>query len=383
MKVLIVAPEVGGVPGVGGVGTFVYHLSHVLSCENEVSIICTDSKIQEDLVAEYGLSKISVVETPQSLHSAERSRQSYHIAEFLKFSDFDHVIFSDWAGAGYFLSLSRRSLQRSSPIVTVVAHGCTTWAYSGLKQFLSETDPIEHISKVSIERITMEMADYLVSPSRYMNDWVSTYVTSKTASSKTVLKQPFYLSENLGANASYTPESIAFFGRLEERKGLGMFVDSILQLHATTNFSPEILILGKPGWMKTGEFGDQYVKRRFSDDKNSIKFSISTNLSSEEAMQKIVEKKSLVVIPSQLDNAPYTIVESIVKKFQVVSVNTGGIPEYLPQENISQNNSDSLCKLMVKFLGEQQLNSNSIYSPVDANEAWKSFVRDPKNFCKE
>jgi glycosyltransferase involved in cell wall biosynthesis len=262
----------------------------------------------------------------------------------------------------------------------VVAHGCTTWAYSGLKQFLSETDPIEHISKVSIERESMEMADFLVSPSKYMNDWVRTYVSSRSLSKKLVLRQPYYIDEHLDSKVNYVPESIAFFGRLEERKGLGLFIDSVLDLYSDKNFSSEIYIFGKPGWMKTGEFGDQYVKRRFSESERSIKYTLITNLSSQEAMEKIQDKKSLVVIPSQLDNAPYTIVESMVKQFPVVSINTGGIPEYLPQEYIAQNNSGSLSGMISRILLEKKMIKNMDYNSDLANDDWKSFIRNPREF---
>jgi glycosyltransferase involved in cell wall biosynthesis len=382
MKVLIVSPEVGGVPGVGGVGTFVYHLSHVLSLTNSVSILSTDATLNEEISNKYLKFGIESFNVPMEIQTASRISQSNFIFNFLQRNIFDHVIFSDWGGAAYFMASARNSNLFKSTICTVVAHGCTTWAYSGLKQFLSESDPLEHFLKVSLERKSMQFADYLVSPSEYMRSWTKEYIGSTNSRNKIVLKQPYFLMAHDPAEykAAKIDPSFVFFGRLEERKGLRLFVDAVLDFHSLYDQRPKILIVGKPGWMKSGEFGHDFARKQFQKLENEINYEIFTDLQSHEAIDLIKISNSIVVIPSQLDNAPYTVIESIVNGFKVVSIKTGGIPEYLPDANISENNKEALARKLYEVGYLKTKDHYPYYDYELANSQWREFISNPEDF---
>jgi glycosyltransferase involved in cell wall biosynthesis len=382
MRVLIVTPEVGGTPGVGGVGTFVYHLSRVLSLDNSVSILSTDATIGAEEVSRYRSYGIEVINFPIWEQSQGRLSQSRYVFEYLLENFYDHVIFSDWAGAAYFSLNARRANLLKKTSCTVVAHGCTTWAYIGLKQFLSESDPLEHIIKVSLERKSMELADYLVSPSDYMRSWTNGYLQTSEVKNRIVLKQPYFLENGTAvrSNLGNSMPTFTFFGRLEERKGLRLFVNAIIDFHSKYSEKPRVHIIGKPGWMKSGEFGNDFVVKEFNNSGHNIEFEIFTNLRSDEAIEQIRGNNSLVVIPSQLDNAPYTVIESIVNGFKIVSIKTGGIPEYLPEAHISENNKESLSRKMYEFAFSSIDSIQPEYDFNLANSRWRNFIADPSEF---
>lgn len=382
MRVLIVTPEVGGTPGVGGVGTFVYHLSRVLSVENSVCILSTDATISDEQVVRYQSYGIEIINIPIWEQSQSRLSQSRYVLEYLVENFYDHVIFSDWAGAAYFSVIARSANLLKNTYCTVVAHGCTTWAYSGLKQFLSESDPLEHFIKVSLERKSMELADYLVCPSGYMLRWTNGYINSNHAKNRIVLKQPYFLDRDIEARRDFSDSipTFAFFGRLEERKGLRLFVNAIIEFYSKYAEKPRVLIIGKPGWMKSGEFGNDFVNKEFKNSGHQIDFEVHTSLNSAEAIELIRANNCLVVIPSQLDNAPYTVIESILNGFKILSINTGGIPEYLPEAYISENNTESLSKKMYEvgfFKGQDDYPE---YDSILANSKWKKFIINPSEF---
>lgn len=379
MRVLIVSPEVGGVPGVGGVGTFVYHLSHVLSSNNTVSILSTDATVSQEQVSKYRKYGIEIINIPVSQQTGSRASQSQYVFEYLQENSYSHVIFSDWTGAAYFTACARRIGLLKNIICTVVAHGCTTWAYTGLKQFLSESDPFEHYIKVSLERKSMELADYLISPSAYMQNWTNEYIGSVNENTRIVLKQPYFfengaLERRVSSNLIH---NLAFFGRLEERKGLRLFVSAIIDFYSKYSERPKVLIVGKPGWMKSGEFGHDFVKREFQNSGLKIDYEIFTNLDSANAIGLIRSNNCLVVIPSQLDNAPYTVIESILNGFKIISTNTGGIPEYLPSANICENNRESLSKKIYEFVYSSDDEHYPNYDFHRSNAEWTKFIADP------
>lgn len=372
-SIVLVSPEIQEVKGSGGVGTFVKHLSMICSKDFKVSILATDQNVGRKIQNVYLDRNISILQdTLIQQSTSDRYKQSVLIYERLRHSDFDHAIFSDWGGAAHETLKQRATLSKLG--ITVVAHGCTDWAYQGLGQFLSQTNPIQHAKNVLAEQYGMRNADNLVSPSIYMDTWVRDYLQLPGSGNQKVLRQPF-VPTNISNDQieSNLPDSISMFGRLEERKGISLFIDSLFDLSKRMKLPP-IYFFGKPGWMSTGELGDAYIRRRFTNELPFVSFHIYTDKNSQECLELMRQSNSLLVIPSFLDNAPYTVIEALNSGLRFICSEVGGIKEYAPAMATFNLNSRSLTLKIEDALTSKRWETKP-YDSNSANSQWISFLR--------
>jgi O-antigen biosynthesis protein len=143
--------------------------------------------------------------------------------------DFDIIHFPECQGLGFYSLLAKRQgLAFSRPAFVISTHGPTFWVKEGSQDY------IRNLGELDIdymERVSVSAADYVVSPSQYLLGWMQN--NGWELSEKTYVA-PYVLPESIrAADPSALPKKheireIVFFGRLEIRKGLKLFCDSIM-----------------------------------------------------------------------------------------------------------------------------------------------------------
>src|SRR5262249_47319134 len=116
-------------------------------------------------------------------------------------------------------------------------------------------------------------------------------------------------------------DEIVFFGRLERRKGLGLFATTVQKLVADLGPKFTVTLLGKPG---------EGVNQRYLDtlfEGMGCKVRYRTNYGNLEAVNYLKTRACIAVVPSIIDNSPYTVYECLDAGIPLLSAAVGGIPE--------------------------------------------------------
>ncbi|CAL8463815.1 g3349 [Coccomyxa elongata] len=209
--------------------------------------------------------------------------------------------------------------------IAINSHGGHYWSTQG--QLPRPTD-IMSLRIDNGERATLEYADIALSPTRYIASWLR----------QRGWRLPDYRLPvpNMIADLDQAPKErvekpvwrVAFFGRLEERKGIKLFVDAVQRLPKE--------ILEKP------EFESYFVGAESKIDQVlsstwlkahtrhwTWKNFIMANTPRDKALATISADGILLVLASMIDNMPYVLAEASVMRIPLLIYDVGGVTEMI------------------------------------------------------
>ena len=160
----------------------------------------------------------------------------YNVLRYLLENPMDVVHVSEWRGSGYLSLLAKRQGLVFNDTLFIVKTS-SPWIWNRLYG----SQPLDHLddlAKVHAERCSVEFADMVIGGSLHLLRWMSSqgyHIPRKRA-----FVQPnvatFDHLDDLATQRSWTRGSrhpineVVFFGRLESRKGLFIFVQAIKRL---------------------------------------------------------------------------------------------------------------------------------------------------------
>ena len=183
-----------------------------------------------------------------------------------------------------------------------------------------------------LEQAAVELADIVVSPSAYLLEWmrargwklperafVIPYFTRSTATAEP--PSPLARSE---------PEPLqrlAFFGRVDEKKGVALFAAALNAIEPTQLEGLELEFVGKT----TRTWTPLRVEALLSEPTKRALRSISfqSQLDQREALDRVRRPGTLVVMPSLQDNSPNTVYECLDEGIPFIASDVGGVPELI------------------------------------------------------
>ncbi|KAI9018417.1 hypothetical protein DFJ74DRAFT_770148 [Hyaloraphidium curvatum] len=237
---------------------------------------------------------------------------------------FDVVHFHEWRGIGAMVAAAKRQgMLFARTLLVVGAHSPSVWAaWGNLGPPTVAELQVDHL-----ERESVRLADVLVSPSRYMVDWMlerrwrlpaRTLVHPNIADAQAV--------RDAAAPGPPTPAAeFVFFGRLEVRKGFDLLVDAVLHLQRQHGFRPNVTLLGKVS--DRGGTRVQAALRMFPD------WRLLSNRSVDEAAEYLAAEGRVALMPSLSDNSPYTILECMARGIPFLASDVGGNGELVLAED--------------------------------------------------
>ena len=344
MKVLIVTPDLHGPIRNGGIGTAfallaqsLSHAGHELSVLYTLGDYCEQGNI-EDWIVFYQKRGIEVIALNKTLFTDEpilettlyRSR-SWMVHQWLRknYCLYDLSIFPEWMGLAYYAILARDcGLGYENFRFYINTHSAEAWAMEGNYQLPEWPDEIE---RDFMERECVRRADRVISPSRYMFDWMLGHGWAVPANSVVVPNVPPEGPAE-GALRQLAPVSrLVFFGRLERRKGLYLFFNALTRLNDGARARlHSVVLLGKPGAGITiselRQLADTY------SESLGIRFELVMDRNKDDAMELLRSPDCLAVVPSLVENAPYTVAECLANGIRFVASNVGGIAEMLAED---------------------------------------------------
>jgi glycosyltransferase involved in cell wall biosynthesis len=148
---------------------------------------------------------------------------------------------------------------------------------------------------------------------------------------------------------------LVFVGRIEEVKGLELFVNTIIELNNRDNANWTGVFVGKGSYTNSIS---KFIQNQLAE--NLFYFAGAVSDSNE--LRKIYNRANALMISSYFEGIPMVILECIACGTPVVSTNVGGIKEFLADGNICSvlNNRDpgDFATLIMKLNSEKSPTAN-------------------------
>jgi O-antigen biosynthesis protein len=265
---------------------------------------------------------------------------------------YDCVHFLDNRGRGYFaLTAKKQALAFKHTEFVVHAQQPHLWQKTNSLQTL---DTLQDLVIDYLEKEQMKMADHIVAPSQYILKWFieQGWEWNRTKSTR-VHTNPlpkWVKSKNKIAHDASTINEIVFFSRFELRKGIVLFCDAMdqLALRGETQIMKGVRVtflghLSSSAEEKLTVKGgakarvDQYIRQRAK--KWSFHWQILKDMDVKQRYEYVEEgnrMNKLVVLPSLLENSPYTLVECLVMGIPVVASDVGSAREFIDDDDVDR-----------------------------------------------
>lgn len=381
LRVCIATPDIVGPVRNGGIGTAYYWLARALATTgHRVTLLYTlgDHCEQRDLAHwqdSYDAKGIKFVPLPEHqfvpLASGLELARSYLVYQWLKNERFDLIHFPEWRGNGFHSLLARRQgLHFSDTVMCVGTHSPSLWHAMGERRLVASTDELE---VDFLERESVALADVVISPSRYLATWMS---DQGWRHRQPVVVRPNLIDVEAGTRSteSHMPAAVnelVFFGRLERRKGLVLFCDALNRLRDSELRDFRVTFLGK-GSNVDGEESEAYLDKRQS--KWPWPVQILTDRDHAGAMEYLKSPLRMAVIPSLMENSPYTVLECLCEGIPFLAAKVGGIPELVAEGDRERTlfapNAEALAQRLTGALKEGVVSARPSVSPRENATAW-------------
>ncbi|MCT4565405.1 MAG: glycosyltransferase family 4 protein [Maledivibacter sp.] len=381
-EVCIVSPEIIGPHKNGGIGTQTYYLAQVLGesdykttvlftgvCENKNASYWYEyfRKLNIEYVQIDNLKKNNLSIYGENWFE-DRSKLVY---SFLKKRNFDYIHFQDWEANGFHtIQAKYRSNEFDNTLITVTMHSSMEW----VKQAMNWVDggPVIDPKLEWCERYCCKYCDLLISPSQYMFKWAIENGW-ELAENKKVISNCFEKLIKITSNENRDLKHLIFFGRLETRKGLELLCDAILEVIQDHPKSiKRVSFVGKNGVVNDVS-GDRYISNKFRG--KGLNYNIYSDFDSFQALEYLKQQNGVIIMPSLMENYPYTVVESIENDMLFIASNVGGIPELVDENVLFEVNVKSLVDKILHLEEIFNRKINHKYSKVIAREGWLAIHR--------
>lgn len=339
MRICVVTPDIVGPINNGGVGTFCAHLLELLKGHERTLVFTTaeERNAARGWRRRYEQAGIRVVTLSELKRHAETRdihpeqdrflQRSWMVYRWLANEAFDLVHFQDWCANGFYSIRARRTgLALANTRLAVTVHSPSEWLRRGMHEWADDT--LAHLRLHYAERYCVEQADATVFPSAHMRDWCRREGW-RIPDDHRVIPYPYTGGTSATARKATEPDPahLVFFGRLEARKGLGLFLDALerILLVEPSHGIRRISFVGKDGRL-SGDAGSKRI-RSLQRQVPGIEWRILTDLDMPGALAYLRDSRGIVWMPSRIDNCPYTILECIEEGLPFFAASTGGVPE--------------------------------------------------------
>jgi glycosyltransferase involved in cell wall biosynthesis len=319
----------------GGIGTYNWLIAHLLAARGWYVhvLFCGALKRRQESAgvaarlaqAGIGWSCLDDFELPPALEvNAVGDIFNVQLSDRVRFAldvlhrqyHFDLVEFGEWGALGFRPVQARRAgIAFTDLPMAVKLHSSSQWMREGNHQWLA--DPAE-LEVDYCERYAFENADVQLSPSAYMLQYARGIGWAVQPDAR-VIAYPFPEAEFIPKAAGTGPIEVVFFGRLETRKGLEVFLKAAADLDPCV----PITFLGRVNNLADGRPATALIREKL----RGRRYTLLTNYNREQALTYLSSGNRLAVIASLADNSPFTVIECCINKIPFIASTVGGIPE--------------------------------------------------------
>jgi glycosyltransferase involved in cell wall biosynthesis len=337
-RVTVIAHELRGFHPVGGMGTATAFLTLALArVGHSVEILLgkhSISSIDPYWERVYTDAGIRIRPAPQSDEPVEpwHFAHAHNVALGLQAELPDVVIAHDFGAPAYAaLRLRQAGTAFDNTLFVVFCHGTRRYV-ANLSPNIAFGDLQTVLGVGVLEQAAVELADVVVSPSAYLVDWMQGQ--GWQLPERTLVIPYFTRSQATGESVPVAvrpdPDPIrrlAFFGRVDEKKGLKLLAAALDALEPERLNGVELEFIGKT----TGTWTAERAKALLSDTtKRALRgVAFETELDQRQALERLKRPGTLVVMPSLQENSPNTVYECLEEGIPFIASNVGGVPELI------------------------------------------------------
>lgn len=337
-SICIATPDVIGPVRNGGIGSACFEIAKVWSkAGHHVTVLFvnasgfseSENEDWRDMYDDLGISFAVCPSDPRTGIPAPL-QLPWNAWQWLKKRDFDTIYFPEWRGVGlYTIQAKQAGLAFRNTQMIVGAHSPSLWHAAGGMQFPAGFDAL---FADAAERQSIAFADMVISPSQYMIDYMGEEGWELPKDVRVIPNPLTPPASNIvvAARNSYKAvHEVVFFGRLETRKGLLVFVRALALLPDSIARSLKITFLGKPGAFEGGALNFIHASRmeRFAA------WQVLDDYDSHRALAYLSVSGRMAVIASLTENAPMTVRDCIAMKIPFLASDVGGISELIADEH--------------------------------------------------
>jgi glycosyltransferase involved in cell wall biosynthesis len=341
--VTVVANELRGFVPVGGMGTATTFLALALArMGHSVEILLgrhgADS-INSYWGTTYTRAGIRIRSAPPSEERVEPPNFAVagNVAAALRADAPEVVIAHDFGAPAYAaLRLRQAGIALENTLFVTFCHGARLWIMD-LSRKIGVTDLRQLLAFSILERAAVELADVVVSPSAHLVRWMREQ--GWRLPERTIVIPYFTRSAATGEPARTRGrgddggpvQRLAFFGRLDEKKGLRPFAAALNTLEPQLLDGLEVEFIGKP----TATWTRERVEGLLTEPTKRVLASVSfeTQLDQHEALTRLSRAGTLAVMPSLGENSPNVVYECLEHGIPFIASNVGGVPELVAPED--------------------------------------------------
>jgi glycosyltransferase involved in cell wall biosynthesis len=377
-RVVLVASELLGSSPCGGLGTATTMLAVALArMGHEVEVLAVDLQnegLTDDWRATYARERVHVRRLARSDHpiDPESARLGLDVARALSVAPPDTVITQDWCGpANTAIRLKALGLGFGKTQFIVNCHGTHRWTKESGNNLGWDLAAFE--SELA-ERFSVAHCDAVVSPSAYMLEWMRSRQWQLPQVTE-VIPNARGDPPTRHASRSDAVSRLVYFGRLEARKGLDLYLAALAHVPPILVEPVDLVFLGA----ETQQWDATRVRNTLRSSGISPRtLSVETSLDRGEAMRRLLVPGTLAVIPSLVDNSPYTIQECLELGVSFITAETGGGPELVAPEDRARvtfrpTARDLAARLTLALESAPRPAASSV-DPASVLEAWRTLV---------
>lgn len=390
-RVCIISPEMIGLTKNGGIGTACTSLAKLLAAEgNHVTFLYTGDIVNYDDIernikyyANLNI-KLSLLNVSNVKYSGNLLlRRSLAVFDWLteRENDFDIIHFADWQGNGYYTILSKTmGLYFQDTILAITTHGSNLWVDTVNSYFI---DDVSKLEQSFMEKRSVELADVVISPSKYMLNFL---LQNGWKLPQNSFVQPYVVPPSFKKEGSKRGEikvkvdELVFFGRLEERKGLDIFCEALDILSRNVELNFRVTFLGR-----FAQVNGQHAGGYILDKSKKWKFMWQMQVLEHDELNKFLTiGNKLIVIPSKADNSPNTVYECLASKLPFIVSDSGGAPELIDRNDWSDTLFSLSPKELAVIIEKKILDGATIPNPNSALQEsdlkWSIWHKKLKSF---
>jgi glycosyltransferase involved in cell wall biosynthesis len=348
LRVLIATEEIVGPVRNGGIASTYYHLARGLAAEGHDVTVCylkgreVEKETAEHWVqiyAQHGIRFVPLPDLGEPLAGASAKWQARWLSfyRWLKAEErYDVVHSSEWRG-GAFYALQAKRLGLAFQDTLFVTKTSSPYIWNRHYQ-MQPIDNADLLIASFAEQKCVEWADMVVGGSAHLLSFMDhigyalpkgrTYVQPNIVDFAEVQVEDKRAARAIG-DIVQTRELI-FFGRLEPRKGLDLFVHAVNLLVAQGVSIERVTFLGKPGEPLMSEGGAQpldFIREQAA--RWPFPADIVTDLNQPEALSLMCSRDMIAVMPSLIENSTMAVYEALVHKIPFVATAVGGTAELI------------------------------------------------------
>jgi glycosyltransferase involved in cell wall biosynthesis len=345
-RVCIATYEILGPSENGGIGTAYFSLATTLaSTGHDVTILHLSSELSDRDAIEHwtirfhtlGIRFVALPATPRMINVPQCMLTARDAYAWLRKQEFDVIHFPELQGHGYYSVVAKhQGLDFSHTTLCIGTHSPISWIREQNREAPDSPDELE---MDFMERQCVALADVVLSPSQYMLRWMQS--RGWTLPAECYVQQNIPLPElktsgrvTIRGDGEQRASELVFFGKLEERKGIGLFCDALDLLAGRNLRRFSVTFLGKSARV-SGRDAISYIGARA--EHWAFPYRAITDRGREAALRYLSEGADrIAIIPSLEDNLPNTVAECLAGNIPFLASRTGGIPELIADPDVER-----------------------------------------------